>query len=278
MGPRTMSDSRRGTYRPHAGRTPNMRIPRQIALPFAALYCVACLGSATEPGLEPIGEGRRVLFIGNSYLYSLDIPGMVQALADSAGGDKLAVATVAYPDVALSDHLASGSAIPAIRQGKWEWVVLQQGPSSVLANRAALRESVQSFGVEIAKVGAVPALFSAWPSETRLQDFPAAIESYRLAAEDVNGVFLPVATAWLEAWELEPGADLYADGLHPSAEGAYLSALVIYAKLLGKTPVGLPASLRTRSGVTIALPAATAQALQAAAAAALTATTPTSSR
>lgn len=248
-----------------------MKIPRLIAIPFVALYCVACLDSATEPGVEPIGEGRRVLFIGNSYLYSLDIPGMVQALADSAGGDKLAVATVAYPDVALSDHLAVGSAIPAIRQGQWEWVVLQQGPSSVPANREALRQSVRSFAGEIASVGAVPALFSAWPSETRLQDFPAAIESYRLAAADVNGLFLPVASAWLEAWELAPGSDLYADGLHASAEGAYLSALVIYAQLLGKTPVGLPASLRTRSGVAILLPAATAETLQAAAAAALSA-------
>lgn len=248
-----------------------MKLPGQVALALVALYCVACLGSATEPGVEPIGEGRRALFIGNSYLYSQDVPGIVQALADSAGGDKLAVATVAYPDVALSDHLAGGSAIPAIRQGQWEWVVLQQGPSSVPANREALRNSVESFAGEISSIGAAPALFSAWPSETRLQDFPAAIESYRLAAEDVNGLFLPVATAWLEAWDLEPSVDLYADGLHPSAEGAYLSALVIYGKLLGKSPVGLPASLRTRSGVTIVLPAATAQTLQAAAAAALAA-------
>lgn len=255
-----------------------MRISRQIALPLIALYGVACLGSTTGPDLEPIGEGRRVLFIGNSYLYSLDIPGLVQALADSAGGDKLAVATVAYPDVALSDHLASGFAKPAIRQGGWEWVVLQQGPSSVTANREALRASVRSFADEIRPVGATPALFSAWPSEIRREDFPAAIESYRLAAGDVGGIFLPVATAWLKAWELEPAATLYSDGLHPSPQGAYLSALVIYARLLGKTPMGLPSSLRTQSGVAIALPAATAQRLQAAAAAALAAPVPAPSR
>ena len=73
-------------------------------LPLAALFVTlpACLGGITDT--DDIGEGRRVLFVGNSYLYSQDIPGIVQALADSAGGDKLAVATIAAPNFALIDH------------------------------------------------------------------------------------------------------------------------------------------------------------------------------
>ena len=73
-------------------------------LPLAALFVAlpACLGGITDT--DDIGEGRRVLFVGNSYLYSQDIPGIVQALADSAGGDKLAVATTAAPNFALIDH------------------------------------------------------------------------------------------------------------------------------------------------------------------------------
>jgi hypothetical protein len=59
---------------------------------------------------------------------------------------------------------------------------------------------------------------------------------------------------------------LYADGLHASPAGAYLSALVIYSRLLGKTPIGLPASLRLRSGVMISIPSQVAAVLQAAAA------------
>src|SRR6185503_4440423 len=46
-------------------------------------FVLACLDSPAGPQLN--GEGRRVLFIGNSYLYLQDIPGIVQALADSAG-------------------------------------------------------------------------------------------------------------------------------------------------------------------------------------------------
>jgi hypothetical protein len=59
---------------------------------------------------------------------------------------------------------------------------------------------------------------------------------------------------------------LYSDGLHASTAESYLSALTIYALLVHKTPVGLPASLTLRSGTRIAVDASTAAVLQAAAA------------
>ena len=238
---------------------------------FCALLLLAgCLGKLEGAGItEPqlIGEGRRALFIGNSYTYSADIPGLVQAMADSAGGDKIAIETVAGPDMALVDHWNEGTAKREIAEGGWEWVVLQQGPSSVQVNRDSLRTLTQMFGAEIAKVNAKPALFSAWPSATRLQDFDRAIESYALAAADVSGILLPVAGSWKKAWETEPSLQMYADGLHPSAIGAYLAAATIYSKLLNKTPVGLPFTLRTRTGLQLSVTSATGTILQNAAAA-----------
>jgi hypothetical protein len=88
----------------------------------------------------------------------------------------------------------------------------------------------------------------------------------------VNGVFLPVASAWIEAWNRDSTLGLYAsDGLHASAEGSYLAALVIFSKLTGKSPLGSPAQLTLASGerLTIATPLATL--LQDAAAAAISA-------
>ena len=242
-----------------------MPIPHINPLIASLLIASACLGTGpTDP--QPIGEGRRALFIGNSYLYTQDIPGIVQALADSAGGDKIAVATVTGPNLALIDHWNLGTARQTIAQGGWEWVILQQGPSSVSINRDSLRLVSQLFAGDIRQVGALPALFSAWPASDRGQDFPRAIESYTLAAADVSGLLLPVASAWLAAWARDPAVGLYADGLHASPAGAYLSALVIYSGLLGKTPIGLPARLQLRSGLTIAIPSDLAVVLQAAAA------------
>ena len=245
-----------------------IRAKRAAPAAFVTLLGVVLACNLTSTGPRPtlIGEGRRVLFIGNSYLYSADVPGIVQALAKAAGGDQLAVETIAGADMALIDHWNEGTAQQEIAKGGWEWVVLQQGPSSVEVNRDTLRMATKLFATEMAKVTAKPALFSAWPSESRRQDFPRAIESYTLAAADVNGVFLPVASAWLAAWSRDASLRLYADGLHPSTAGAYLSALVIYSKLLGQSPVGLPSTLILSGGGTVSLDPALAALLQAAAA------------
>jgi hypothetical protein len=234
-------------------------------LAFAAFGCLS--SGVTSPKL--IGDGKPILFVGNSYTYVNDLPGIVQALADSAG-EKIAVETVAEPDFALVDHLAVGTVQQEIAKGGWAFVVLQQGPSSVEVNRDTLRLAVKALAPSIAAAGGKPALFSAWPTSSRLVDYPRAIESYRLAATDVNGVFLPIAGAWLKAWEKDPNLPLYAsDGLHASALGSYLAALVIYAKLLNRPATGLPAVLRLRSGAVLTIDAAVARKLQDAAAAAI---------
>ena len=231
----------------------------------AALALLPSCGTSNIAGTLS-GEGRRALFIGNSYLYTQDIPGIVQALADSAKGDQIAVQTIAGPDMALIDHWNGGDARREIAKSGWEWVVLQQGPSSVEVNRDTLRLATKLFASEMARVGAHPALFSAWPSESRKQDFDRAIDSYTVAAADVNGLLLPVAAAWLAAWRRNPSLQLYVDGLHPSVAGAYLSGLVVYSRLLGKTPVGLPSTLRLRSGRLLTVDRETAALLQDAAA------------
>jgi hypothetical protein len=243
-----------------------MFVRRVAALVLASIVVSGadCSGTSVDP--RGVGDGRRVLFIGNSLTYYNDLPGIVQTLADSAGGERLVVAEVTGPDMALVDHWQIGEAQLEIARG-WDVVVLQQGPSSVEINRDSLRMFTARFAAEIARVGGRPALYSVWPTRSRPQDFARAIESYELAAADVNGLLFPVAEAWLAAWQRDAMIELYApDGLHPSVAGSYLAALVMYARLLGETPVGLPATLRLRSGATIAIDPALAAILQQAAA------------
>jgi hypothetical protein len=237
---------------------------RRLAVTLAGIAALAC--NAPARPATPAAADRRVLFIGNSYLYAMDIPGIVQALADSAHGERLAVATHVGADMALIDWWNDGGPRADIAGGGWDWVVLQQGPSSVEANRDTLRLATKLFAQEMSKVGATPALLSAWPTIDRRQDFPRAIESYTLAASDVNGVLLPVAAAWVAAWQRDSTLALYSDGLHPSVVGSYLSALVIYAALQHHTPVGLPSRIHLRSGATMFVDPKVAAVLQAAAA------------
>jgi hypothetical protein len=247
-------------------------VPLMRTLARVAATCLGVAGclSATAPQL--IGDGRPILFIGNSYTYMNDLPGIVQALADSAGGEPLAVETVAEPDYALVDHLAVGTAQREIAKNRWAFVVLQQGPSSVEINRDTLRVGTKAFAPLIAASGGKPALFSAWPTIDWRVDFPRAIESYKIAAADVGGVFLPVASAWLAAWERDSTLALYAaDGLHASVAGSYLSALVIYGRLTNHPALGLPRALRLHSGAVLTVDPSVATLLQRAADAALAA-------
>ena len=69
-----------------------------------ALVLAACLGTSKAAGPTPLGDGTRILFVGNSLTYVNDVPGILQALADSAGGEQLAVASWALPNYALIDN------------------------------------------------------------------------------------------------------------------------------------------------------------------------------
>lgn len=214
---------------------------RNIATLFIAASALGCLPSA-EP-VAPLPEGGiRVLFIGNSLTYYNNLPGTLVELGLSTG-DTIRAATVAFPDYALVDHLNRGAAVQAIRSTNWNFVVLQQGPSSTQINRDSLIAMTRLFDVPIKLAGAKTALFSVWPQTINAATFPRAIESYQQATAAVDGVYLPVGAAWQTALAADATLQLYdADGLHPSALGTYLAALVMYERLTGKDARQLPAS------------------------------------
>lgn len=233
-----------------------------------ACFLTACLGNPTGYQLPdpPSGPGKHVLFIGNSLTYFNGLPQILEALADSAGETLLETGTVAFPDYSLEDHWADGRAVATISKGGWHRVVLQQGPSSVEANRQLLIRFAAAFDSVARGTGAASALYMVWPTSDRPQDFARASESYRMAADSVDGLLFRVGDAWQETWKLDSSAALYAsDGLHPTVAASYLAALVMYSVLYDRTPVGLPATLRLRDGRLMAVPQPLAGTLQQAA-------------
>lgn len=238
-----------------------MRISKVIL--GAALFVMACLPSA--PPTEPYSaHTKHVLFVGNSLTYTNDMPGVFRDLA-IAGGYDVGVTTLAYPNVALIDFMTDGNAIATIGNGGWDYVVLQQGTTSVPICRDTLVLAAQLMDPYIRRGGGKPALMMSWPSSSRQQVFPNVHDSFALAAQTVNGLFLPVGDAWLEAWKLNPGLSLYgSDGYHPSQLATYLGALVIYEKLTGKDARQLPVDIRVGNDRFL-LPAATVRQLQEAA-------------
>lgn len=182
----------------------------------------------------------RILFVGNSLTYQNDLPGMVAQLA-RATGRPLMVQSLAKPDYGLEEHWRSGEARTAIAGGRWNIVVLQQGPSALPESRRLLVDYTKRFDAEIKKAGARTALYMVWPSRQRRGDAEAVSQSYRAAARAVSATLLPVGDAWRDAWALDPDLPLYAaDNFHPSGMGTYLAALVVYRHLIGEPAPATP--------------------------------------
>jgi hypothetical protein len=182
----------------------------------------------------------HVLFVGNSLTAANDLPGMVVQLGARSG------VTIEY-DVrtpggfALEDHWQQTDIRDVIANGHYDWVVLQQGPSTLPESGENLRVWAGTFADAIRAAGGRPALYGVWPESYRRSALDAGIGNYRRAARDSGSVLLPAGAAWKAAWRAAPKLALYGpDGFHPSRLGSYVAAVVIYAGLTGSSPVGLP--------------------------------------
>jgi hypothetical protein len=232
---------------------------------FVLLLALASCGSA--PSDPPPAGDLRVLFIGNSLTEANDLPHTVAAIASGAGLGSITVEAVDFGGASLEDHWNRGVALDAIERGGWDVVVLQQGPSALPESRVLLVDYTQRFADRIRAVGGRPALYMVWPPLDRVGDWDAVTESYAAAARAVDGLLLPAGEALRESRRRRPTLDLLqADGFHPTETGTYLAALVMCAKLTGRSAIGLaqgtaPASL-SRSDVA-ALEAAAQLALEA---------------
>lgn len=204
-----------------------------------------CSGCSSQSPADP--NALHVLFIGNSLTYTNDLPAMVAAFAESENRP-FVYETIAYPDFTLQGLWNLGDARRALATGQWDFMVMQQGPSSFADHREILLEWSARFAVEARRNGTEPALFMVWPASFS-NAFAAVIQVYTEAAEANNALLLPAGAAWLAAWEENPNVPLYGpDDFHPSENGTYLAALVIYAGLFDTTPIGLPFTLDLPDG------------------------------
>jgi hypothetical protein len=235
------------------------------AVLLGAIVCALATLSCNEKTVTApkLTGGRSVLFIGNSLTYENDLPGTLTAIGLSVG-DTIRTESVAGPNLALIDHYEGHTEAKAvIARGGWDYVVLQQGPSSLALNRDTLVHGAVMLNPLIRAVGAKPALYMVWPEYERINFFDAVRDSYLAAADTIDGEFFPAGEAWRAAWAVDPTIQLYSlDEFHPSALGTYLVALVMYERITGHDARNLPTTNIVVGGFTLATPASTIRVLQ----------------
>lgn len=247
---------------------PSRRIPHaagaatRFALLLSLLFgCTGSSGAEDKATVKP-DSGLRVLFLGNSLTYSNDIPSIVQGLA-AAAGKKMTFQSICFPAYNLEDQYRQGDALKALKRQKWDYVVMQQGPTSLPEDAEDMTNWAKVFDPKIRKAGAKPAMYMVWPQHDRIAYFDAIHEHYSDTAKAINAMFIPAGEGWRNAWKRDPQAPIYSfDLFHPSVAGSYLSALSIYGMLFDVPPTNLPGKLKLASGQTIDIPEPLAKMLQ----------------
>lgn len=200
----------------------------------------------------------RVLFIGNSYTHTHDMPGLLEKLAASAG-DSISTNMHAPGGWSLEQHYRDKEARRKIREGGWGLIVLQdqsqRAAMPILRVRRQFFRYVRRFNRYIwwhllPKPGIV--LYMTWgrrdgdadngayyPPVATFEGMTALLkERYEKMAGKINAIVVPVGEAWAYSRQHYPDIELYQeDGHHPSAAGSYLAACCFYAVFFAKDPL-----------------------------------------
>ncbi|GHC02652.1 hypothetical protein [Cerasicoccus arenae] len=193
----------------------------------------------------------KALFVGNSYCDYNALNKQVEAMFEAAGEDAL-FKRETQGGFSWKKHWDGGQAERRIeKEADWNYVVLQNHSRSSLDSRAEFDDYGQRLIDLVKKTGAEPVLYMTWARQHLPQDQAIITEAYSSLGKRNNIKVAPVGLAF-ESWiEQHPDIPLHIhDRSHPTSEGSYLAACVIYATLTGKSPVGMPNIIEGRNWVT----------------------------
>lgn len=209
------------------------RIPGVLLLlAFIALSTSVVSGQAGQP----VPRRVAILFIGNSYTYYNDLPGILQSMAvQDSDTLEVDVQSVVEGGARLSTHW-NRKTIELIRRGDWDYVVLQEQSLAPLDIRDQFLDYGKRFAAEIRAVKATPVLYVTWSREQRPADQKHLDDAYAELARATGAIVVPVGAVWQELRTNRNIPSLYADdGSHPTPMGSYVAASTFYRVLFGKS-------------------------------------------
>ncbi|HMP98240.1 MAG TPA: hypothetical protein PKC24_00575 [Cyclobacteriaceae bacterium] len=181
----------------------------------------------------------HVLFIGNNLTTENNLPKLVSMLS-AAYGKEIMYETICFPGHNLEDHWEDGSAQSEIAKGKFDVVILQQGPPSDTDQQEVLTEFGKRFEELCRKHSTQLIYFMPWTTTSEVREFDQVLNAYTEITSDGNTRLIPVGIAWKNALEKYPQLKLYThDALHPTLAGSLLAAIMITAVLVQDTELQL---------------------------------------
>lgn len=204
-------------------------------------------------------QAKSVLWLGNSYVATNNLPNLLYQLALS-GGDTIQYDSNTPGGYTLQMHSQDANTAAKINQQNWDYVILQaqsQEPSldtpyvvanvfpyaRILDSLIHLNDSCTQtmFYMTWGRKNGDASNCAAYPPVCTYSGMQDQLRNRYLQMGNDNGAIVaPCGEAWRDAIATSPAFDLYmADESHPSLHGSYLNACVFYASIYRRSPVGL---------------------------------------
>lgn len=199
----------------------------------------------------------RALFLGNSYVYSNDIPNLIRQLALSAG-DTLEYSQNTPGGYTLQGHSTNTTSLNLIQAGNWDYVILQEQSQRPAFSDGQVANEVYPYArkldslIKLSNPCAATLFYMTWgrkngdadncpflPEICTYEGMDSMLQlRYTIMAQDNNASIAPVAKVWRTLRVNHPNIELYvADESHPNNNGSFAAACTFYAMLFGKDPV-----------------------------------------
>ncbi len=194
---------------------------------------------------------KKVLFLGNSYTYVNDLPGMVMSMSASTG-DSLFHSSYTIGGYTLEDHYYDSSSTNNIKSGGWDYIVLQEQ-----SQRPSFPNYDYYFGYKLCNIineynpCARPLFYmtwgrkngdasncTVWPPVCTYEGMDSLLALTYLDLAELNDAEVsPVGAVWKYIRQNYPLIELYqSDESHPSIAGTYLAACTFYTSIFKKDP------------------------------------------
>ena len=211
-----------------------MIILRLLVSVFLLFSCHKKEESSSPPPSINNSTDIKVLYIGNSLTYYNDLPSIVTELGKQ-DGITISEKSITAGNYSLEDHWNDGKIQTEITTGKYNFVVVQQGPSALPESQELLLNYVRKIKPLCSAAGSSLCMYMVWPSKDRSFDLDNVIYSYTQAANQTNSLLAPAGLAWKHAWTTNAQLPLYGgDDFHPSLMGSVLAAITIYGSIKQK--------------------------------------------
>jgi hypothetical protein len=219
------------------------------------LFCISIIFCSASCFSQ---DSLSVLFIGNSYTYSNDLPGVLANLTQSTG-DFITVDSKTNGGFTFQSHTNDPLTFSKINQAEWDFVVLQGQSQEPCFPTQQVNTSTLPYALQLTDsvyqnhACAQVMYFMTWgrqngdPQWDSINTFDKMNKRLRDAyiriADSSQASLAAVGSAWKYVRDNYPSINLYAsDGSHPSLAGTYLSACIFYSSLFRKSSIGAPYS------------------------------------